>query len=129
VARARSWQPDVVQLEYHVMGQYIAVLRGCAAPRILVEYEPGVQAASDARKAQRGLASVVGWLDEMAWRRYERAVIESADSTIVFTERDRQVCLALNTSTPIVRIRPGSELPESPLRPTSVSPPVPTCDL
>src|SRR5438045_937212 len=38
---AELWRPDVVQLEYHLIGAYLCALAGCSAPWILWQLEPG----------------------------------------------------------------------------------------
>src|SRR5918992_710731 len=43
-ALARSWRPDLVQFEYHVMGQYVSALNQCSAPRVLNQHEPALLA-------------------------------------------------------------------------------------
>ena len=42
---AGRFQPDIIQAEIHVMGQYFSVLKDVAAQRVLVEYEPSSRAA------------------------------------------------------------------------------------
>ncbi len=120
---ARSWQPDIVQLEYHVMGQYLSALDNCPAPRVLIEHEPGIKAARDLWQSQRGFARVKHYLNMLAWKRFERAIVERVQAVVVFTERDRQVLTQLGRPTPIVRIPLGTMLPEQPLSPLGCQPP------
>ena len=40
---AQSWEPDIVQMEFHVMAQYQWVITNCPAPQILARYDPGVK--------------------------------------------------------------------------------------
>lgn len=126
-ARLRSlmleWRPDVVQIEYHVMGQYASALDGHAVPRIMTQYEPGVTAARDAQRAARGLKRVPAALQVAAWERYERRVMQQVDAIVAFTERDRRTLAPLAGGVPIVTIPPGVDLPEQPLNPAGAVPP------
>jgi glycosyltransferase involved in cell wall biosynthesis len=114
---AQSWQPDIVQIEYHVMGQYAPALSGCAAPRVLIQHDPGAVAARDRRQLQRGLPKLLSHLEMRAWERYERAIMREVQAIVVFTDRDRQALAPLVRRVPIVRIPIGTVLPERPLDP------------
>ncbi|PYV03102.1 MAG: hypothetical protein DMG10_12550 [Acidobacteria bacterium] len=122
-ALARTWRPDIVQIEYHVMGQYLSALDGCPAPRVLTEYEPGAQVARDLLDSRRGLARLPYWLSWRAWERFEGAVIGQVQAVVALTERDRLVLAPFAPHTPIVRIPLGMALPEHPLNPLGHSPP------
>src|SRR5437870_3436108 len=104
----RTWQPDIVQIEYHVMGQYLSALEACPAPRVLTEYEPGAAAARDLWQSQHGFARVMHYLDLLAWARYEPTIIKQFQAVVVFTERDRQAAAPPAKHTPIVRIPLGT---------------------
>jgi glycosyltransferase involved in cell wall biosynthesis len=124
--RARSlvqtWQPDVIQIEYHVMGQYVAALHDCVAPRVLVQHDPGAAAARDRRQARRGLSRLLSFLEAHAWARYERAIMREMQAIVVFTERDRRAIATLTSQVPIHRIPIGTALPERPLDPLGHKP-------
>ena len=81
-ALAGAWQPDIVQIEYHVMGQYLFALDGCPAPRVLTEYEPGAKAARELLDSHRGLTRPAYWLSWLAWDRFEGAVIRQVDAVV-----------------------------------------------
>jgi len=53
----RDWPPDVVQIEYHVMAQYLSALDGRLAPHLLNQHEPGTPAARDLWQSSRCIAS------------------------------------------------------------------------
>jgi glycosyltransferase involved in cell wall biosynthesis len=108
---AAEWQPDVVQIEFHVMAQYIDALGGCPAPRVLTEHEAGVLAARDERRFRTGVAAVALALDQRAWRRYERAVLARVDSVAVFSQRDRDVLSALGSACRLRQIPLGVSIP------------------
>jgi glycosyltransferase involved in cell wall biosynthesis len=116
------WQPDVVQLEYHLMGQYLDALDVCPAPRVLTEHDPGVKAAHERWQSHEGLARPVYYLELRAWERFERKVISQVQAVVTFTERDQQAIAPLAQQTPIVRIALGTVLPELPLNPYGCQP-------
>jgi polysaccharide biosynthesis protein PslH len=113
---AKTWQPDVIHVEYHVMGQYLPALRDCNAARLLVEHEPGNRASSRIG-SPRSIIRLVNYFDSNAWRQYEPAVIRQVQAVVVFTENDRQAIQSLVPGTPVVRIPIGTELPATPMDP------------
>jgi glycosyltransferase involved in cell wall biosynthesis len=117
----RTWNPDVVQAEFHVMGQYFSLLDGPRPKRVLVVHEPGYAAAIERERAARGPARLARALDLRAWHRYERAILDSADAVVAFTERDVRT-LAEVSPRPVAEIRPGIHLPTRPLDPLGQSP-------
>jgi glycosyltransferase involved in cell wall biosynthesis len=117
---AAEWRPDVVQLEYPVIGQYLPALAGCAAPRVLVDHDAG---ARGIRRWPGLLGGLTGALDARAWGTFERRVLTQVDAGVVFTERDRQAVERLGTGTPIRQIPLGTPVPETPLDPLGGSPP------
>jgi glycosyltransferase involved in cell wall biosynthesis len=118
-----AWRPNLVQLEMHVMAQYLDALRGCPAPRVLTEHEPGVARARDTWRAARGPARLLALADWAAWWCYERAATRRVNAIVTFTERDRQALARLAGRGPIVTIPLGVELPPAPLEPLGQQPP------
>jgi polysaccharide biosynthesis protein PslH len=119
-ALAEGWQPDVVQVEYPVMGQYLPALDRCPAPRVLVDHDASLR---DLRRWRRPLGPVMGALDRRAWKSFERRAIDRVGAVVVFTDRDRGALEQLGSPTPIVQIPLGTPLSESPLDPVGGSPP------
>jgi glycosyltransferase involved in cell wall biosynthesis len=117
---AHSWVPDIVQLEYPVMGQYLDALEGCPAPRVLVDHEGSIR---DLRSWNGPLAPLTSALDTRAWRRFERRVIARVQAVVVFTGRDRRKLEGLGAGTPIVALPFGAPLPAEPLSAVGGSPP------
>lgn len=110
---AGSWQPDVVQLELRITGQYLAALERCPAPRVLTDHDPSGDETSS-------LASGLGLrraLEHRAWGRLGRAVMRGVDAVVVFTERDRAAMLALGEDTPVTTIPFGWDVDDPPLDP------------
>jgi polysaccharide biosynthesis protein PslH len=120
---AAEWQPDVVQVEFHVMAQYLSSLGTRLAPRVLTEHEPGIEAARDHFRRARGYEQLVRRLDLWAWERYERAILQQVDAVVAFTERDRRVLAALRPELRIDQIPLGVEVPANPLNPLGEPPP------
>lgn len=113
-----GWRPEVVQAEYHVMGQYLDCVRG--PRRVLNQYEPGAPAARERwRGGERGLRR---YLEMRAWERYERSVSRRADAVVVLTRRDHEAMLPYSSRTPLVVIPLGLEAPEHPLDPAGRPP-------
>jgi glycosyltransferase involved in cell wall biosynthesis len=119
----QEWQPDIVQAEFHVMGQYLLSLPHHTAALILTEHEPGIQAAPYLLGIYPKAAYLVHVFDRIAWYRYERRLLNQVDRVVVFTEEDRRTLRRYKSRTPIVRIPLGSELPEVPLDPLGQLPP------
>jgi polysaccharide biosynthesis protein PslH len=117
-----QWRPEVVQAEYHVMGQYLA-LADPGARRVLNQYEPGAAAAREHWGSRQGPRGPRRWLELRAWERYERAIARRADAVVVLTERDRREMESLAPGRPVVTIPIGAAPPERPLDPAGQSPP------
>lgn len=87
---AADFRPDVVHHEFHVMAQYIPIVRSACpgAACIVTEHEPGISA--DARPgASPTLRERCGALSRRrSWQRYERRALSKADAIIVFTSAD-----------------------------------------
>jgi glycosyltransferase involved in cell wall biosynthesis len=115
---ARTWKPDIVQFEYHLMGQYLSALDGCPAARVLTEHEVGSSAIRDLRWTYHGLARRLAYPFELiAWQRYEQDVVRRAQAVVAFTERDRQLLATLAPKARIEIIPFGTRIPERPLDP------------
>ena len=87
------WRPDVVQIEYVIMGQYARALGD--RPFVLVDHD-----ASD------GLPGML---------RFRAATAKAADAVVTFTERDRAAVARLAPGTRVVRIPLAVDLPAASL--------------
>jgi glycosyltransferase involved in cell wall biosynthesis len=112
-----------VQIEFHVMAQYLGALRNMTAPRILNQHEPGVQAARDRRDAGRGGGRLLPRLDAWAWERYERRILRQVDAVVSFTDQDARAAQRLAPGLCTVTIPLGTDLSPEPLNPLGGSPP------
>jgi glycosyltransferase involved in cell wall biosynthesis len=111
----RSWRPDVVQAEFHVMGQYLAPASSSGLPvRVLTEHEPGASAAAESSRTAQGTHRLLAWADSIAWRRFESSLLERADAVVAYTDRDRQVLAELSPNARLVVIPLGADLPSHP---------------
>lgn len=119
---AHTWYPDIVQIEFHIMGQYLSALAGYPAPCVLVQHEPGKEAARQAWQSRQAQGLMMPYFDLLAWQRFERAVMREVQVVVVFTERDRHTLSQIRQQTPIVRIPLGTELPKRPLDPLGSRP-------
>lgn len=112
-ALVQTWRPDVVQAELHVMGPYLAPATACGIPTVLVEHEPGVAMAEERRRQASVVARPWHHLNVAAWRRFEPAVLRSADAVVVFTEQDQRAVQELASPIDVVRIPVTVPLPEA----------------
>lgn len=120
---AQEWKPDIVQIEFAIMGQYIPALEPCKAPRVLADHDPGVEATRELLRSRHGLARLIQYLDVLAWERFERAIMRDVHTVVAVTERDRDALARSAGHTPVVRISVGTTLPELPLDPLGQPPP------
>jgi glycosyltransferase involved in cell wall biosynthesis len=108
--RAAEFRPDVVHCEFHVMAQYIPVLRRVAPGTrcVVTEHEVGVVAAADHGNERRGFRRWLGSIArERAWARFERRALSKADAVVAFTEKDCAAVRALiGTSGPEIECIP-----------------------
>ena len=110
-----DWTPDVVQIEYATMAQYVSALRGCSSPRVLVEHDPAVRAARDIYDRSRGLKRLRAAAEWRAWHHHERAAFRQMDAIVVFTDDDVAGIRALHAEVPVVRIPFATAIPSRPL--------------
>jgi polysaccharide biosynthesis protein PslH len=118
-----EWQPHIVQVEFHILGQYLHALAGWPAPVVLNQHEPGAAAAIERRRKASAMGLLFPYLESRAWQRFERTLVRQVQAVVVFTERDRQALLRLSPQARLVCISPGADLPESPLDPQGQDPP------
>ncbi len=111
---ASSWQPDVVQLEFRIMGQFLPALDGTSAVRVLVDHDA---VSVEGHQPSRLFAP----LEAYAWKALARTVSDHADAIVVFTRRDQELVERLNRSTPVERIPLGYDLPPRALDPRGTS--------
>ena len=104
-----KWRPDIVQLEYRIMGQYLATLRAHSVPCVLVDPDPNGPEAMP--------SSFLTLAEGRAWKSLGRTVAEQVDAWVVFTERDRGEVAKLGSRTPVACIHLAYDVPEHPRDP------------
>ena len=114
---AQRFQPDIIQFELHVMGQYLSGLRDIRAQRLLVEYESSAQAALYLQNLLPFLNDIIARIERISWQRYERTLYRQVDAIVVFTRADQQSTSKTAGRTPIHIIPPGTSIPERALDP------------
>jgi glycosyltransferase involved in cell wall biosynthesis len=114
-AVAESFAPDLIQVEPHEMAQYLPSLPAMQAKRVLVDHDPGCEAAHDFSLATHGIRRVWRQVDEIAWRRYAQRTAAEIDAVVVFSDRDRRNVEAYAAPKPTVVIPFPVSLPEHPL--------------
>jgi len=82
-----EWRPDVVQIEYTVMGTYLREVEAAGVPIVLVEPDPAANAALDFQRVSRR-NRLLRRLDVLAWKQFEPNVLHRVDAAVVYTERD-----------------------------------------
>ena len=120
---AERFQPDIIQAELHVMGQYFSVLKNVNARCVLVEYESSSRAAMYLQTLPQFLKRLIEPIEKVSWQRYERLLYSQVDAIIAFTEADQQSISETAGRTPIHVIPPGTSIPERPLNSLGSAPP------
>src|SRR4051794_16953844 len=114
---ARSWHPDVIQLEHEALAYCAHAVRDSSKVLILVSHEPGLDAARELAGAARGRRRLAHLLDARIWERYWRKNLPPFDAVVAFTDADRQAVQAVRADVLVVTISLGIELPDQPLDP------------
>jgi glycosyltransferase involved in cell wall biosynthesis len=120
---ARDWKPDIVQAEFHVMGQYVGAATQSSRATVLVNHEPGAAAAADRADAERGLARLLRSADAKVWQRWEARVLRIPDVVVAFNAADRDALLALEPVVTVTCIPIATTVPEAALDATGSPPP------
>lgn len=119
---ARSFAPEIVQVESGVIGDVLAAAGG--ALRIVTFYEPAASIGEIG--AVRGPAlPFVPALDARAALREERRVLRRADGVVAFTERDRALlerARGARSHAALVTIPLGWDVPPQALDPAGTEP-------
>lgn len=94
-----GWKPEVVQIEFAVMGQYARVVSASHARPILVEHDPS------------------GDGEIRSWAKYRASIMRRVDAVVVFTRRDQEALASLAPDSRFVRIPISADVPSSELDP------------
>lgn len=115
-AVAREFQPDIVHHEFHVMAQYIPVVRKAAphARCLVTEHEPGIIADREGGAFLSLRKRLRNFTRNHSWRRYEKRTLPEADGVVVFTQNDAlALSQLLGPAAPPIAVIP-LRLPEQP---------------
>ncbi|MFL5963666.1 MAG: glycosyltransferase [Gaiellaceae bacterium] len=83
IARAR---PDVIQVEYQVMAQFLPARR--PAPAVLVIHEPAARVAENFATTRTRALHILNIVDRRAWARFEKRAVHDAERVVVFSPQD-----------------------------------------
>ena len=119
---AQRFQPEIIQAELHVMGQYLSALTDNKARRVLVEYESSARAALYLQSLPWIFHGLIESIERISWRRYEKDVYRRVDAIVAFTQADRKSISQTAGDTPVYIISPGICIPKYPLDPLGSSP-------
>jgi polysaccharide biosynthesis protein PslH len=118
-----EWDPEIVQVEFSVMGQYLPALGECPAPRVLTIHDPGAESAQE-RAASAPLSTrAFHVMEAWAWSRFESNIIDQVDAAVAFTERDRGALRRRNSKALVTTIPLGHPVPDVSLDPVGLHPP------
>lgn len=114
---ARSWSPDVIQVEHDNIAYCGPALRESGVPgaRVLVCHEPGPLASADQARAAHGRHRLAHTLDVAAWKRYWPKTIPSFDAVVALTQSDLDVIGSAVKGPILTSIGLGIDLPDEPL--------------
>jgi len=116
---ARRWRPDLVQIEYAVMGQYAQALEDFRVNRILVDLDADGPEPDSTHHRRRHIR----WSGVDSWQRYRTSIMSHVEAVVVLTERDEAVIRSLGGDTLVARIPLAVEPPPAPLDPLGRPPP------
>jgi len=103
-----DWRPEIVQLEYPVMGIYLDEIHAAGCGTVLAVHDPSTNAAIDLGRSSDG-DRMLRRLDVRAWRRFESDVLTRVDAAVAFTPRDVEVLSSLAPTAEVVRIPFGTD--------------------
>jgi glycosyltransferase involved in cell wall biosynthesis len=118
-----TWQPEIVEIHFQAMAQYVKQPSDRNLPKILVDYDPASAWAKDLVGTTRGLRRLARRLEVAAWRRYERSTRPRFDAIVVFAERDLAAVGTSSGQASLVRIPLAVDIPARPLDPHGSDPP------
>jgi polysaccharide biosynthesis protein PslH len=118
---SQRWRPDVVQVEYGVLGEGLAAAEPGVA-RVLTIHDPAFSRRESLPLRREGL-SLTHRLDSYVAVRQERRVLHMADAAVVFTDRDRDLLCRLAPTAELVTIPLGWDVPPRALDSLGALPP------
>ncbi len=120
---AAKWRPDIIQVEFSVMGIFLPALDRCPAPRALTHYMPGADAVAPTVEPATWWARAGCWMDRRAWSGFEPRVMRSVHAVVTLSDRDTALAIKSAGRTPVYKIPLGIMSPILPLDPVGARPP------
>jgi polysaccharide biosynthesis protein PslH len=121
--RIQSWQPDIIQAEFHIMAQYLLEIPASAAHQLLTMHEPGISSAPYLLGIYPLMGRFIHKFDRWAWRRYERRLLRHLHQIVVFSKEDRQTLESYGEAAALTVVQLGTVMPQTPLNPLGEEPP------
>jgi glycosyltransferase involved in cell wall biosynthesis len=118
-----EWQPDVVEIHFQAMAEYVSAPARRGVPRILVDYDPPSAWALEMLRTTKGPLRLIRRAEVAAWRRNERTTRPRFDTIVVFAERDLKEVAPTSGEASLVRIPLAVDVPASALDPQGADPP------
>lgn len=107
-----AWRPEILRLEFSAMARYGgAVGRTRGAARVLVDYDPAVDAPIPPPAGGAVGPRTLAALDARARHRYQRSVARYVEAIVVLTADDRRALARVLPSCPISSIPLGIDVP------------------
>ena len=121
-ALAQSWRPHVVQVELLATAILLDGLKSIPAARVLVDHDASDRPADAFEHLPHPLGGLMERADRLAWRRFERRVMQRVDATVVYSRRDRVA--AERAGAQVVEIPLVVSVPRRRLDPVGQRPPM-----
>ena len=118
----QDWSPDIVQLEFTVMGHFLAALEGYSAPVVLSYHMPGEDASSSGGPGEPWWLRADRYVDRLAWRRFDARVLRRVDAIVAFSERDRNQLSRMSGLGLVRQAQATLPVPPTPLSPLGEPP-------
>jgi polysaccharide biosynthesis protein PslH len=118
-----EWKPEIVEIHFQAMAQYVDLPGRRGLPTILVDYDPPSAWAVEMLRATSGPRRLVRWAEVAAWRHYEASTRSRFDAIVVFADRDLPHVAQGAGGASVIRIPLSVEVPPSALDPDGADPP------
>jgi glycosyltransferase involved in cell wall biosynthesis len=118
-----EWRPEIVEIHFQAMAQYVDVPMRRGLPRLLVDYDPASAWAEEMLANTRGPRRLVRRAEVAAWRRNERETRPRFDAIVVFADSDVREIGRSAAAAKVVRVPLSVEVPPQPLDPEGADPP------
>jgi polysaccharide biosynthesis protein PslH len=122
-ALARTFRPDVIQIEDDSLAYLAPRLRGGGAPIVLVVHDPGLGVARGRAEITDGRQQAAHRYEAVNWERYWRRTLPAVDRLVTFTAADAELVRSVLPAAATIEIPLGIEIPRQPADPVGDIPP------